>query len=170
MSACADSLRARARPARPMRSNVSALGNTNRCAFISPLKRARMMRPSSVSTAARAARSGAIGQHSMAGAAARGVQTGTHGDDAGERRAGWHQGVCMRTHNRRSFEMSDTVKQRDAFPGPEHHATAGPTAEPPPQWLFAAPHPSPSGGRGQPRLSMAISIPSADVPLYSPQR
>ena len=39
LSACADSLRARARPARPMRSNVSALGNTNRCAFISPLKR-----------------------------------------------------------------------------------------------------------------------------------
>ena len=52
MSACADSLRARARLARPMRSNVSALGNTNRCAFISPLKRARMMRPSSVSNAA----------------------------------------------------------------------------------------------------------------------
>ena len=38
-----------------MRSNVSALGNTNRCAFISPLKRARMMRPSSVSNAARTA-------------------------------------------------------------------------------------------------------------------
>ena len=56
LSACADSLRARARPARPMRSNVSALGNTNRCAFISPLKRARMMRPSSVSNAARPAR------------------------------------------------------------------------------------------------------------------
>ena len=55
LSACADSLRALARPARPMRSNVSALGNTNRCAFISPLKRARMMRPSSVSNAARAA-------------------------------------------------------------------------------------------------------------------
>ena len=38
LSACADSLRARARPARPMRSNMSALGNTNRYAFISPLK------------------------------------------------------------------------------------------------------------------------------------
>ena len=48
---------------------------------------------------------------------------------------------------------------------PERRATAGPTAEPPPQGLFAAPHPSPSGGRGQPRLAMAISIPSADVPF-----
>ena len=53
---------------------------------------------------------------------------------------------------------------------PEHHATAGPPAEPPPQRLFAGPHARPSGGRGQPRLPMAISIPSADVPLYSPRR
>ena len=70
VSACADSLRARARPARPMRSNVSALGNTNRCAFISPLKRARMMRPSSVSNAARAAWSVAV-RMSCAGTNAR---------------------------------------------------------------------------------------------------
>ena len=60
LSACADSLRARVRPARPIRSNVSALGNTSRCAFISPVKRARMMRPSSVSNAARAAKSIAV--------------------------------------------------------------------------------------------------------------
>ena len=70
LSACADSLRARARLARPMRSNVSALGNTNRYAFISPLKRARMMRPSSVSNAARAARSIAV-RMSCAGTNAR---------------------------------------------------------------------------------------------------
>ena len=53
---------------------------------------------------------------------------------------------------------------------PEHRATAGPPAEPLTQGIFAAPHPRPSGGRGQPRLPMAISIPSADVPLYSPRR
>ena len=53
---------------------------------------------------------------------------------------------------------------------PEHRATAGPPAEPPPQGIFAALRPSPSSGRGQPRLPMAISIPSADVPLYSPRR
>ena len=46
---------------------------------------------------------------------------------------------------------------------PEHHATAGPPAEPPPQGLFAGPHPRPSGGRGQTRLGMAISTPSADA-------
>ena len=46
---------------------------------------------------------------------------------------------------------------------PEHHATAGPPAEPPPQGLFAGPHPRPSGGRGQPRLGMARSTPSADA-------
>ena len=70
LSACADSLRARARPARPMRSNVSALGNTNRCAFISSLKRTRMMRPLSVANAARAARSIAV-RMSCAGTNAR---------------------------------------------------------------------------------------------------
>ena len=48
----------------------TALGNTNRCAFISPLKRARMMRPSSVSNAARAARSIAV-RMSCAGTNAR---------------------------------------------------------------------------------------------------
>ena len=53
---------------------------------------------------------------------------------------------------------------------PEHHATAGPPAKPPPQRLFAAPHPRPSGGRGQPRLPMVISIPFADAPLYSSRR
>ena len=70
LSACADSLRARARPARPIRSNVSALGNTNRCAFISPVKRARMIRPSSVSNAARAAKPIAV-RMSCAGTNAR---------------------------------------------------------------------------------------------------
>ena len=53
---------------------------------------------------------------------------------------------------------------------PEHHATAGPPAEPPPQGIFAAPHPRPSSGRGQPRLPMAISIPFTDAPLYSSRR
>ena len=57
LSACADSLQTRAHPARPIRSNVSALGYTSRCAFIPPVKRARLMRPSSVSNAARAIRS-----------------------------------------------------------------------------------------------------------------
>ena len=32
---------------------------------------------------------------------------------------------------------------------PEHRATAGPPAEPPPQGIFAAPHPRPSGGTRQ---------------------
>ena len=50
---------------------------------------------------------------------------------------------------------------------PEHHATAGAPAEPPPQGLFAGPHPRPSGGRGQTRLGMAISTPSADALLPS---
>ena len=53
---------------------------------------------------------------------------------------------------------------------PEHRATAGPPAEPPPQRLFAAPHPSPSGGREQLRLAMAISIPSTDALLYPLRR
>ena len=70
LTAWADSRRARARPARPMRSNVSALGNTNRCACIAPLTRARMMRPSSVSNAARAATSIAV-RMSCAGTNAR---------------------------------------------------------------------------------------------------
>ena len=48
---------------------------------------------------------------------------------------------------------------------PEHHATAGPPAEPPPQGLFAGPHPRPSGGTRQTRLPMAISIPFADAPF-----
>ena len=46
---------------------------------------------------------------------------------------------------------------------PEHHATAGPPAKPPPQGLFAGPHPRPSGGTRQTRLGMAISTPSADA-------
>ena len=45
---------------------------------------------------------------------------------------------------------------------PEHHATAGPPANPLTQELFAGPHPRPCGGTGQPRPVMAISIPSAD--------
>ena len=53
---------------------------------------------------------------------------------------------------------------------PEHHATAGPPAEPLPQGLFAGPHPRPSGGTRQTRLGMAISTPSADVPFYPPRR
>ena len=48
---------------------------------------------------------------------------------------------------------------------PEHQATAGPPAEPLTQGIFAAPHPRPSGGTGQPRLPMAISIPFADAPF-----
>ena len=48
---------------------------------------------------------------------------------------------------------------------PEHHATAGPPAKPLTQRLFAGLRPSPSGGRGQPRLPMAISIPFADAPF-----
>ena len=46
---------------------------------------------------------------------------------------------------------------------PEHHATAGPPAKPLTQWLFAGPHRRPCGGRGQPRLGLAISTPSADA-------
>ena len=53
---------------------------------------------------------------------------------------------------------------------PEHHATAGPPAEPLTQGIFAGLRPSPSGGRGQPRLPMAISIPFTDAPFYSPRR
>ena len=45
---------------------------------------------------------------------------------------------------------------------PEHHATAGPPANPLTQELFAGPHPRPSGGTGQPRPVLAISVPSAD--------
>ena len=45
LSACADNLRARARPAKPIRSNVPAFGNTSRCAFISPAKRASTNKP-----------------------------------------------------------------------------------------------------------------------------
>ena len=45
---------------------------------------------------------------------------------------------------------------------PEHHATAGPPANPLTQELFAGPHPRPCGGTGQPRPVLAISIPSTD--------
>ena len=45
---------------------------------------------------------------------------------------------------------------------PEHRATAGPTANPPAQELFAGPHPRPCGGTGQLRPVRAISIPSTD--------
>ena len=41
---------------------------------------------------------------------------------------------------------------------PEHHATVGPPAKPLTQWLFAGPHRRPSGGTGQPRLSMESVI------------
>ena len=53
---------------------------------------------------------------------------------------------------------------------PEHRATAGPPAKPPPQGIFAAPHPRPSGGRGQPQLGMARSIPSTNALFYPPRR
>ena len=45
---------------------------------------------------------------------------------------------------------------------PEHHATAGAPANPSAQELLAGPRPRPCGGRGQPRLVRAISIPSTD--------
>ena len=45
---------------------------------------------------------------------------------------------------------------------PEHHATAGPPANPLTQELFAGPHPRSCGGTGQPRPVLAISVPSAD--------
>ena len=45
---------------------------------------------------------------------------------------------------------------------PEHLATANTPANPPAQELLAASHPRPIGGRGPPRLVMAISIPSTD--------
>ena len=45
---------------------------------------------------------------------------------------------------------------------PEHLATANTPANPPPQELLAGPHPRPIGGRGPPRLVMAIPIPSTD--------
>ena len=60
LSACAEIRRARARPARPMRSNAAVLGSTNRSAFMSLINPIRMMRPSSVWNAARAARSIAV--------------------------------------------------------------------------------------------------------------
>ena len=45
---------------------------------------------------------------------------------------------------------------------PEHHATDGAPANPLAQGLLAGPHPRPIGGRGHPRLVMAIPIPSTD--------
>ena len=45
---------------------------------------------------------------------------------------------------------------------PEHLATANTPANPPPQELLAGPHPRPIGGRGPPRLVMAVSIPFTD--------
>ena len=45
---------------------------------------------------------------------------------------------------------------------PEHRATANTSANPPPQELLAGPHPRPTGGRGPPRLVMAIPIPFTD--------
>ena len=45
---------------------------------------------------------------------------------------------------------------------PEHRATANTPANSPAQELLAGPHPRPIGGRGPPRLVMAIPIPSAD--------
>ena len=45
---------------------------------------------------------------------------------------------------------------------PEHHATAGPPANPLTQELFAGPPPRPFSGTGQPRPVLAISVPSAD--------
>ena len=45
---------------------------------------------------------------------------------------------------------------------PEHLATANTPANPPPQELLAGPHPRPIGGRGPPRLIMAIPIPFTD--------
>ena len=45
---------------------------------------------------------------------------------------------------------------------PEHRATAGPTAKPLAQRLFAGPHRRPSGGTGQPRLGMASVISSTE--------
>ena len=45
---------------------------------------------------------------------------------------------------------------------PEHRATANTPANPPAQELLAGPPPRPIGGRGPPRLVMAIPIPSAD--------
>ena len=45
---------------------------------------------------------------------------------------------------------------------PEHRAAANTPANPPTQELLAGPHPRPIGGRGPPRLVMAVSIPSTD--------
>ena len=45
---------------------------------------------------------------------------------------------------------------------PEHLATANTPANPPAQELLAVLHPRPIGGRGPPRLVMAIPIPSTD--------
>ena len=45
---------------------------------------------------------------------------------------------------------------------PEHRATANTPANPAAQELLAGPHPRPIGGRGPPRLVMAIPIPFTD--------
>ena len=54
---------------------------------------------------------------------------------------------------------------------PEHRAAANTPANPPTQELLAGPHPRPIGGRGPPRLVMAVSIPSTDdVGAFFPGR